>query len=77
MTNRKTNPATRHLKEITSMGKEDREKFYLEMMEENMPSSDMMAKMSAKIAKTRFELFKAHVEAGFTEEQAMKLCVMK
>ena len=76
-TTSKTNPATRHLKDIASLSKEDREKFVLEMAEQNMPSQELLSKMAKTIASMRYEMYKAHVDAGFTEEQAMHLCLQK
>jgi len=73
----KTNPATRHLKDITNLNKEDREQFMLEMMDQNMPSIEAMARMATTVAKLRYEMYKAHVDAGFTEAQAMVLCTQK
>ena len=34
----------------------------------------LMTEMAPQIAQTRFAIYRAHIEAGFTEDQALELC---
>lgn len=56
---------------MSELSAEDRANFLLENIAENMPSEETLQKMAAFTAKARYIAYKAHLNAGFSEEQAM------
>ncbi len=58
-----------------SLSKDDRAQFILEAIEEGMPTDEHLEKMVSFIAKTRYLSYKAHLNVGFSEAQAMTLCL--
>lgn len=65
------------LTDLAGLPKAEREQFILEKIEESLPSAETMQKMADILAKTRYTAFKAYVDAGFSEAQAMILCQSK
>ena len=59
------------INDFSKLSAEDRANFLLENIAENMPSDEALQKMAAFTAKARYIAYKAHIDAGFSEEQAM------
>lgn len=68
---------TKLFEQLATLSKEDQEKLITEKLEENLPSDEFIQKMASTLAKTRYAMYKAHIDAGFTEAQALLLCQSK
>ena len=74
---RKGAQRTNDASSFAALTTKDRGKFLIEQIRENSPDDETLKEAAAILARTRRVFFLAHVEAGFTEMQALQLCLSK
>ena len=74
---RKGAQRTNDASSFAALTTKDKEKFLIEQIRENSPDEETLKEVAAMLAKTRRAFFLAHIEAGFTEAQALQLCLNK
>ena len=62
---------------FSALTTKDKEKFLIEQMRENAPDDESLGEVAALLARTRRAFYVAYIKAGFSEEQALQLCLNK